>query len=119
MKSFLSIIAGAVLLQALGAQASRLQKAVPQSRVFPSHHSSSPVHALDICEGKEDGTMLPDSENCQYFYVCYDGEAALASCLRRYCFKAKDSNCVPCAGCEYPPATLKELDFEITVAIHE
>jgi hypothetical protein len=55
----------------------------------------------DICTGKEDGTLLPDPDNCQQFFVCYDEEAALASCLRRNCFNAKEGTCEPCPGCGY------------------
>lgn len=103
MKSFISIFSSLVLLQALGAHATRPQRA-ELSRVYPSHR----VHTLyedDVCAGMEDGTLLPDPDNCQLFYVCYDGEGALASCLRRNCFKDDIKNCVPCAGCSSSSST--------------
>jgi hypothetical protein len=92
------------VLQFLGAQAASVSK-------YSLH--SPPVFTRDACEGQEDGTMLPDPENCQYFFVCYDGEAALASCLRRNCFDPEISNCRPCAGCGYKADSEQSSPIEV------
>jgi hypothetical protein len=95
-KTYLSILVG--VLQLLGAQSASVPINSAQS---PISISKGTVRFQDICEGKDDGTMLADPENCQQFYVCYDGEGALASCLRRNCFVEKDTACEPCPGCQH------------------
>jgi len=91
---------------------------LPEGQKQTSLHSyGDATRTEDPCSGKEDGTMLPDPDNCQYFFVCYDGESALASCLRRNCFDADTTSCRPCAGCDYPFSS-KSQPIEISVTVN-
>ncbi|KAF2432516.1 hypothetical protein EJ08DRAFT_732287 [Tothia fuscella] len=111
-KRNLCILVG--FLQFFGAQSASVPKHSPQ---YPISVPVSSFKFADVCEGKEDGTFFPDPDNCQRFFVCYDGEGALASCLRRYCFNKDHDTCEPCAGCN-TKVELERSPIEISISIN-